>query len=291
MAKRHNLRSECIAEFTGTFLFVALGAGSVAGLKCAGAAYGQWEISIIWGLAVAIAVYVTAGVSGAHLNPSVSLALAVFGKFPKRKIAPYIIAQALGAFAAAAIVYFLYQNLFPAKTMATAGVFTTFPHAGISLTQAFCAEFFITAVLVAVIFGLSDDGNGLPRGALTPLLVGMTVAVIGGSFGPLTGFSMNAARDFGPRLFTQFAGWGPEAMTGGFALPYALIPLIAPAAGGLCGAAFYHFFIGRSLLREELILISPDAPKSAAESPPRNTLEQAPAENSAEKPAETNALL
>jgi len=258
MQEQQSLTNECIAEFTGTFLFVALGAGSVAGLKCAGAAYGQWEISIIWGFAVALAVYVTAGVSGAHLNPSVSIALAVFGKFPKRKILPYIIAQTLGAFAAAAIVYFLYQNLFPAKTMATAGVFTTFPHANISLAQAFCTEFFITALLVAVIFGLSDDGNGLPRGALTPLLVGVTVAVIGGSFGPLTGFSMNAARDFGPRLFTQFAGWGTEAMTGEREIPYAFIPLIAPALGGLAGAAFYNFFIGRCLAPKRTIILSAD---------------------------------
>jgi len=250
MPHQHSLGRECTAEFIGTFLFVALGAGCVAGLKCAGAAYGQWEISIIWGFAVSLAVYVTAGVSGAHLNPSVTIALAVFGNFPGRKIIPYIAAQTLGAFAAGAVVYFLYGNLFPGKTLATAGVFATFPHAGISLAQAFCTEFFITAVLVAVIFGLSDDGNGLPRGALTPLLVGVTVAVIGGAFGPLTGFAMNAARDFGPRVFTQLAGWGPEAMTGGRELPYVFIPLLAPALGGLAGAAFYTYLIGRAFTKK-----------------------------------------
>jgi len=251
MSKR-KLWDECIAEFTGTFLFVTLGAGCVAGLRLAGASYGQWEISIIWGLAVALGVYITAGVSGAHLSPSVTIALAVFGNFNKKKIIPYISAQMLGGFMAAVIVYFLYFNLFPAKTLLTAGVFTTFPHPKITLLQAFMTEFFITALLVAVIFGLSDDGNGLPRGALTPLLVGITVAVIGGAFGPLTGFSMNAARDFGPRLFVWLAGWNSNVMSADRAVPYALVPLSAPVLGGLFGAIFYTRLIGAPLKRRHV---------------------------------------
>lgn len=241
------LKNECIAECIGTFLFVVIGIGSVAGLVIAGAQYGQWEISIIWGLGVAVAVYVTAGVSGAHLNPSVTIALAVFGSFPKYKIVPFIISQFLGAFLAAAVAYLLYHNLFTVKDMSNAGVFTTFPHAKISLLQAFMTEFFVTAVLLVAIFALSDDKNGIPRGSLAPLLVGVVVAVIGASFGPLTGFSMNAARDFGPRLFGFLAGWGDDMMTGGKTIPYCLIPLTAPILGGLAGSFVYKFFIGKVL--------------------------------------------
>lgn len=244
---QNTLRNECIAEFLGTFVLLAFGIGCVAGLKLAGAAYGQWEISIIWGFAVAFGVYLAAAISGAHLNPSVTVALAVFGNFPKRKVIPYILAQMLGAFVAAAVVYALYYNLFSAKTLATAGVFTTFPNPQITLTQAFMTEAFITGLLMMLIMALTDDGNGVPRGALAPVLIGMLVATIGGAFGPLTGFSMNAARDFGPRLFAFIAGWGNDIMTGGRDVPYVFIPLIAPIIGALIGAFIYKTLIGSAL--------------------------------------------
>lgn len=248
---QNNLKNECVAEFLGTFVFLAFGMGCVAGLKLAGASYGQWEISIIWGFAVAFGVYLTAAISGAHLNPSVTIALAFFGNFPKKKVIPFIIAQMLGAFLAAAVVYALYYNLFSAKTIATAGVFTTFPNANITLTQAFMTEAFITGLLMMLILALTDDGNGVPRGPLAPLLIGLLVATIGGSFGPLTGFAMNAARDFGPRFFAYIAGWGSDAMTGGRDVPYALIPLIAPIIGALIGAFIYKVFIGGPLTRQK----------------------------------------
>lgn len=267
MLRKHCLYNECIAEFSGTFLFVAFGIGCVAALKLTAASYGQWEISIIWGVAVALAVYLTAGISGAHLNPSVTIPFAVFGNFPRQKIIPYIVAQMFGAFAAAMVVYGLYSSLFLEKNLATAGIFTTFPHQKISFAQAFMIELFITALLVGGIFGLGDDKNGVARGALAPLLIGLLVAVIGSAFGPLTGFSMNAARDFAPRLFTTLAGWGAQSMTGAITgamtetmtgtaageaagagrLPYALVPLTAPVIGGLFGAFFYTKVLEASL--------------------------------------------
>lgn len=258
----NNDRGEYLAEFIGTFLFLLCGMGCVAGLKLAGAAFGQWEISIIWGLAVAMGAYLTAGVSGAHLNPSVTVALAVFGSFPKRKILPFILAQTLGAFVAAALVYLLFQNLFAAalakaagnsaQTLGLAGVFCTFPNPEITFMQAAATEIVITAILMGMIMALTDDGNGIPRGPLAPLLIGLLVALIGGAFGPLTGFAMNAARDFGPRLFAFFAGWGGEVMTGyplnsKLGAPYFLVPLIAPVIGACLGAFIYKQGIGRFL--------------------------------------------
>ncbi|MDR3089229.1 MAG: aquaporin [Desulfobulbaceae bacterium] len=249
--ERTTLRGECLAEFIGTFTFLFFGMGCVAGLVLAGASYGQWEISIIWGMAVALGVYLSAGVSGAHLSPAVTVALWRFAAFDGRKVLPFIVAQTLGAFCAAILVYLLYYNLFALvdgeKTLKTAGIFCTFPNPHINIIQAFATELLITAMLMLLIMALTDDGNGLPRGPLAPLLIGILVAVIGGAFGPLTGFAMNPARDFGPRLFAFLAGWGFPVMTGGRALPYFLIPLTAPVVGACLGAFVYKRCIGGNL--------------------------------------------
>lgn len=255
----NTLKGQCIAEFLGTGLIIFFGAGCVAALKLAGASFGQWEICIIWGLAVSMAVYLSAGVSGAHLNPAVTVALCLFANFEGRKVVPYILAQVAGAFCAAALVYGLYYNLFfdyeaghqmvrgSVESLDLAGIFSTYPNPHISVAQAFLVEMVITAVLMAVIMALTDDGNGVPRGPLAPLLIGLLVAVIGGSMGPLTGFALNPARDFGPKLFAFFAGWGNVAFTGGKDIPYFLVPLFGPIVGAALGAFGYRKLIGRHL--------------------------------------------
>ncbi|MGL4861149.1 MAG: MIP/aquaporin family protein [Enterobacteriaceae bacterium] len=254
-----SLMNQCIAELLGTALFVFFGIGCVAGLLIAGANYGQWEISVIWGLGVALAIYLTAGVSGAHLNPAVTLALWLFACFDRRKVLPYIVAQMIGGFCAAALVYFLYQQVFihleqvehitrgSLESLAQARTFSTYPNAFISVERAFVVEMVITAILMCLILALTDDGNGIPRGPLAPLLIGLLIAVIGASFGPLTGFAMNPARDFGPKLFAYLAGWKDIALTGGRDIPYFLVPLIAPLVGACLGACGYRHLIGKHL--------------------------------------------
>lgn len=244
--KQHTLLGECIAEFIGTGLLIFFGVGCVAALVLTGAEFGQWEISIVWGLGVTIAIYCTAGVSGAHINPAVTIALALFHGFDKRKVGPYIAAQMLGAFSSAALIYTLYGNLFAdfeasqqivrgsAASLATAGIFSTYPNPALSFGGAFAVEFVITAVLMFAILAIGDEKNGAPRGAMGPLLIGILIAVIGGSLGPLTGFAMNPARDLGPKFFAYLAGWGDIALTGGKDIPYLIVPLLAP----ICGAAF-----------------------------------------------------
>lgn len=163
----------------------------------------------------------------------------------------------LGAFCAAALVYFLYKDLFAASEAAQnivrgegvgfAGVFSTYPNPHISVLQAFFVEVVITAVLMALIFALTDDGNGLPRGAMAPLLIGLLIATIGGAMGPLTGFAMNPARDFGPKLFAFLAGWGDIALTGGRDIPYFLVPIFGPIVGALLGGFIYTRVIGKNL--------------------------------------------
>ncbi len=254
--KTPTLKGQCIAEFLGTALLIFFGVGCVAALKVAGASFGQWEISIIWGIGVAMAVYLTAAVSGAHLNPAVSIALCLFGNFEGRKLLPYIIAQMLGAFIGAAVVYFLYYNLFfdfeqanhmvrgSVESLQLAGIFSTYPNAHITVIQAFFVETVIAAILLCLILALTDDGNGIPRGPLAPLLIGLLIAVIGASMGPLTGFALNPARDFGPKVFAYLAGWGKVAFTGGRDIPYFLVPLIAPVVGACLGAFGYRALIG-----------------------------------------------
>lgn len=248
-----------MAEFLGTALLIFFGTGCVAALKVAGASFGLWEISIIWGVGVSLAIYLTAGVSGAHLNPAVSIALWLFAGFERHKVPFYIIAQIAGAFCGAALVYTLYSNLFfdfeqthqmirgSQASLELASVFSTYPHPALSTAQAFLVEMIITAVLMAVIMALTDDNNGLPRGAMAPLLIGLLIAVIGSAMGPLTGFAMNPARDLGPKLMTFLAGWGEITFTGGRDIPYFLIPIFAPIIGAILGAALYRGVIARNL--------------------------------------------
>ncbi|WP_449431453.1 MIP/aquaporin family protein [Pseudomonas putida] len=254
-----SLSSQCLAEFLGTALLIFFGIGCVAALKVAGASFGLWEISITWGVGVSMAIYFTAGVSGAHLNPAVSIALTLFGAFDKRKLPFYLLAQVCGAFCGAALVYTLYNSLFfdyeqthamlrgSEASLELAAVFSTYPNPLLSTGEAALVEVIITAILMAVIMALTDDNNGLPRGALAPLLIGLLIAVIGSATGPLTGFAMNPARDFGPKLMAFLAGWGEIAFTGGRDIPYFLVPLFAPILGACLGAAAYRGLIARNL--------------------------------------------
>lgn len=256
--KSHALLGKCIAEFIGTGFLVFFGVGCVAALVLNGSEFGQWEVSIVWGLGVAIAIYCTAGVSGAHLNPAVTIALTAFHGFDKAKVLPYIGAQLLGAFFSAALIYGLYSNLFvdyeiannfarnSEAALSTAGVFSTYPHPSISMLTAFSVEFVITAVLMFGILAFGDESNGASRGALNPLLIGLLIAVIGGSLGPLTGFAMNPARDFGPKLFAYLAGWD-HALTGAKEIPYMIVPILAPIAGACFGGWLYPKVIGTHL--------------------------------------------
>ena len=260
---RNTLSGECFAEFLGTALLIIFGAGCVAALVVAGAGFGQWEISITWGMGVALAIYVTGGVSGAHINPAVTIALTIFKGFERHKVLPYIGSQVLGAFVGAALVYTMYEPLFAefdavnsltrnsVAGLATAGIFSTYALPSVSIAQAFMIEAFITSILMCAILAIGDDRNGAPKGALGAVMIGVLIAVIGASFGPLTGFAMNPARDFGPKLFAFFAGWGDVALTGGRDIPYFLVPVFGPIVGASLGAFIYTSTIEKTLTLKE----------------------------------------
>ena len=230
-----SLKAQCVAEFLGTGLFLFFGIGCLCALKLAGASLGLWEICIIWGLGISLAVYLTAGISGAHLNPAVTIALWLFASFPARKVLPFCVAQLAGAFGGAVLAYSLYSSLF-----------TDFESAH-NMVRGSAESLQLASMLMGLIMALTDDGNGVPKGPLAPLLIGILVAVIGASTGPLTGFAMNPARDFGPKIFTWLAGWGEIAMTGGRNIPYFIVPIIAPIIGACVGAAIYRYLIAKNL--------------------------------------------
>ena len=174
---------------------------------------------ITWGLAVTIAIYCTASISGCHANPAVTLALAAFRKFSWRKVLPYFGAQVAGGFAGAAIVMALFGPVINAWNTAhhitraaggSAGVF--FTHAGqyITPTHALSDEVILTGLLVFGIFAITEQYNEQAPGANSgALMIGFLVAIIGASGGYLEAWALNPARDFGPRLFCFFTGWGP----------------------------------------------------------------------------------
>ena len=255
MNSRFSLVAELIAEFLGTFVLILLGTGVVAMVvlfpsQTPGEIIhgGYTNITLGWGLAVTMGICVAGKISGAHLNPAVTLALAVFRGFPWRKVLPYSIAQVAGAFFAAALVY---QNYLPAfhrldpQLESTAGVFTTFPAFPALLQAGFLDQVIGTGLLLLLVFAITDEFNSPPGANMAPLMVGLVVVAIGMSFGGMHGYAINPARDFGPRLFTAVAGFRNNGLTDGIRVWW--VPVVAPLLGGLAGAALYDFGIRRFL--------------------------------------------
>lgn len=243
---------ELIAEFLGTLVLMLFGTGVVAmvTLFSSGAPGevvkgGYTNITICWGLAVTLGIYVAGKISGAHLNPAVTLTLAAFRGFPMRKVLPYMAAQVLGAFLASALVFWNYLPAFRANDPGldhTAGIFTTFPAFPQVPAAGFLDQLIGTGLLLFLIFAISDEWN-LPVGNLAPILVGLVVVAIGMAFGGMHGYAINPARDFGPRLFTAVAGFKNNGLTDGSRVFW--VPIVAPLLGGLIGGAAYDLGIRR----------------------------------------------
>lgn len=250
------LSRELLAEFLGTFVLIAFGVGVVAQTVLSRQTAGSpLSINIAWGLAVTMGCFVSAGVSGAHLNPAVTLALAVHRRFPWRKVAPYSAAQLAGAFAASLVVYLTYREALGAfdggvrqvaGAQGTAGIWATYPQPFLSVFPGGVIDQVVgTALLVAVIFGLSDSRNAPAPPGLAPVVVGLLVVLIGMSFGFNSGYAINPARDFGPRLFTAVAGWGAGVFREGHGWWW--VPVAGPLAGGVLGGWLYDACVGRHL--------------------------------------------
>lgn len=227
-----------IAELVGTMILIVFGAGVVGGvlMKKSKAQDSGWiVITVGWGLAVAMGVYAVGGVSGAHLNPAVTLGMASIGKFPWADVPMYMLAQMLGAISGAIIVYFHYLPHWKETEdeAAKLSVFATIPairHPLSNLTSEIIGTFVLLVGLLAI--GANEFTEGL-----NPLIVGALIVAIGVSLGGTTGYAINPARDLGPRIahfFLPIPGKGKSDWS------YAWIPVVGPLLGGTFGALFYQ---------------------------------------------------
>lgn len=263
-----------LAETLGTFLLVLFGCGSVHTAVLIGAQAGLWQVAVVWGLAIMLAIYVVGAVSGAHINPAITIALAAWGRFTWSKVPLYIGAQLSGAILAAAVLYAAYSPFIEATerqkhvTRGEPGSVITatcygeyFPNPGglaagdqpllpgeleahwplVTHPVAFGVEVIGTAILALVVFAVTDPRNsGAPAANLAPVFIGLTVSALISIFAPLTQACFNPARDFGPRLFAYLAGWGPVAIPGPNGIGFLTVYIVAPIVGAWLGAAVYE---------------------------------------------------
>ena len=263
-----------LAEGLGTFILIMFGCGAVHSTVLTGAQSGVWQVAIVWGVGVALAAYCVGGISGAHINPAITIALATWGRFSWGKVGPYIAVQLIGAFLAAAVLYGIFRPSIDAKheqlgvkkgdpgSIITASCYGEFfPTPGsaaldvqsrwsdenwkayqvrVTTNEAFVAEVVCTALLALVVFAVTDSKNpGAPAPYLGPLVCGLTVAALISVIGPLTQWCLNPARDFGPRLFTYFAGWGSAVIPGPNGHGIVTVYIVAPIIGAIIGGGIY----------------------------------------------------
>jgi glycerol uptake facilitator protein len=248
-----------------------------------GAQQGLWQVAIVWGVAIMIAVFSVGGVSGAHINPAVTVAMALWRGFEKHRVLPYIAGQLIGAMAAAATLFAIFGPHLAAKeaekgvqrgdpgSVVTAMCYGEyFPNPGglasgpepysaakheelqqrVSASSAFFAELMGTLILGFMVFALTDERNSArPGAAFAPIFIGLTVAVLISVIAPLTQACFNPARDLGPRLFAAAAGWGRAAFPGQDDWSWLTVYIIAPTLGAAIGGGLYDLVIRPALPR------------------------------------------
>lgn len=257
-----------LGEFLGTFILTLFGCSNVAVAVMFGEYNSIFQIGIVWGLGVTLAIFLTRNICCAHLNPAVSLAMVAAGRMNARQLPAYLAAQFLGAALAGLVLYGLFSASIAsyeaahdiirgsAASVDTARMFGEFyPNPGdatfstVSLPLAMAAEAFGTFLLVLFIFALTEDCNvGRPSETLQPLFIGLTVSSIIFFIAPLTQAGLNPARDAGPRLVAYLMGWEsaalPDAVGGWF-----WVYILAPVVGGCLAALFFKYLIEPEMKR------------------------------------------
>ncbi len=246
-----------LGEFTGTFLMCFFGIGAVAVTTLFSAMTGPFQVGMVWGLTIAIAIYATRNLSCAHFNPSVSLAMCVGGRLPWRELPLYVTSQCAGAFVAAGALWGLFADSVQASlakgglTMSVSSpassiwceVFPNTANAAVTPLTAACAEGIGVFILVMVIFSVTEGCNlGRPGNALAPLFIGLTITILICVIGPLTDAGLNPARDLMPRIVGALAGWGSIAIS----FQDVIVYLVAPLVGGATAALYFTTVVERA---------------------------------------------
>jgi len=254
---KNDLAREVLAEFLGTFVLMVFGNGSVAqSVLSNGASGGTISINFAYGVGVTMAVYVAGNVSGAHLNPAMSLLFTIMGRLPWYKLPCYVIAQVAGAYVSGAAVYSVYYdaiNNFDGGVRqvtgenGTAGIFATYPADYLTIGGGLWDQVFGTALLSGCILAVTD-GNEVADG-LAPFLIGLIVLGIGLAFGLNCGYAINPARDLGPRLWTYAVGYGDEVWTAYSS--YSWVPVVGPMIGACLGGLVYKLFVGHHFKKDD----------------------------------------
>ncbi|XP_065122912.2 aquaporin-3a [Paramisgurnus dabryanus] len=254
MHVRNKLLRQGLAECLGTLILVMFGCGAVAQVTLSEGSHGLFlTVNLAFGFAATLGILVCGQVSGGHLNPAVTFALCLLGREKWRKFPVYFFFQTLGSFLGAAIIFAEYHDamydyagetneLVVIGNHSTAGIFATYPSKHLTLLNGFFDQVIGTSSLIVCILAIVDPyNNPIPPG-LEAFTVGFSVLVIGLSMGFNSGYAVNPARDFGPRLFTSMAGWGLEVFTARDC--WFLVPIFAPFLGSIIGVIVYQLMVG-----------------------------------------------
>lgn len=267
------IRDCFFAELIGTFILIFFGCGAVHAAVVFGAQAGLWQVAIVWGVAIMLAIYATGSISGCHINPAITITLAVWDGFDRRRVGPYIAAQFCGAFLAAGCLFLLFSPKLAAVESAmgvvrgqpgseiTASCYGEFfpnpgglaagdgpydpeAHAAMKKTVphgvAFCAEVLGTAILAMMVLACTDSRNsGAPKNNSAAIFIGLTVALLISVIAPLTQACFNPARDLAPRLFSALAGWGHVALPLGSDWGWLTVYIVAPILGAILGGGIF----------------------------------------------------
>ena len=265
----NSLLSAMAGEYFGTFVLVFFGVGSVNAAVATGAQAGLWQVAVVWAVGVSLGIYTAASLSGAHINPAITVVAAVYDKFPLRRVVPYWVAQVSGAATASFVLYGMFAEAIieferqhgllrggPGSELSAMMFGEYFPNPAIfgsaedawriiTPTSAFIAEMVGTAMLAFLVATVTHDRNtSKPPSAMGAVIIGLGVAAIISVVAPLTQAGLNPARDFGPRLVAYFLGWGEIAIPGprnGFFTVY----IVAPIVGALIGGGIYRLIAQR----------------------------------------------
>lgn len=245
------------AETLGTFLLVVFGDGAIAQIVTGGDPKGNFlNIAFGYGFALMIGILVSGGVSGGHLNPAVTVTMAVLKKLEWKKVPVYILGQHLGAFLASVVLYGIYYNEMTRinpdfSVPGTAGIFASYPaNENISIVTLVFDQLFGTALLLIIILAVTDENNMKIHQSLVPLFIGLGLTAIHISFAQNAGCAINPARDLAPRLFTLMGGWGKQTFN--YQNYFFWIPTFIPYIGGIVGGAIYSSMVSSHHRRDEV---------------------------------------